>query len=69
MVGMAKTPKKQAPAPDKRKRNTIFITIDDATEDRLQRFLDSQRVKPDRAAVGLTALLEFLDRVEAEAKK
>ena len=67
MVRMAKKPSSQA-ASEKKKRNTIFITLDDATEERLQRFLDSQRVKPDRAAVGLTAVLEFLDRVEAEKK-
>lgn len=65
MVGMAKTPNAKASA-DKKKRNTIFITLDEATEERLVRFMDSQRVKPDRAAVGLTALLEFLDRVEKE---
>jgi len=66
MVGMPKQPSK--PAAEKRKRNTVFITLDDATEARLQKFLDSQRVKPDRAAVGLTAILEFLDRVEKEKK-
>ena len=62
MVGMAKKPKQEA-AP-KRKRYHIFITLDEGTESRLQAFLDSHRVKPDRAAVAFTALLEFLDRVE-----
>lgn len=69
MVRMAKAPKPQAETGDKRKRNTIFISLDDATELRLQKFLETHRVKPDRAAVGLAALLEFLDRVEAEAKQ
>jgi hypothetical protein len=73
MVSMAKTPSSKASAEskassEKKKRNTVFITLDDATEARLQNFLDRQRVKPDRAAVGLTAILEFLDRVEAEKK-
>lgn len=67
MLDMAK--KQTAKPAEKKKRNAIFLTLDDATEARLLRFIDSQRVKPDRAAVGLTALLEFLDRVEAEAKK
>lgn len=65
MLAMAKQPKANEP---KRKRNSIFLTLDDATETRLQRFLDRQRVKPDRAAVALTALLEFLDREEKAQK-
>ncbi|MBP3960945.1 hypothetical protein J8F10_37465 [Gemmata sp. G18] len=68
MVSMAKKPSSKASATEKKKRHTIFITLDDETEERLQRFLKSQRVTPDRAAVGLTAILEFLDRVEAEKK-
>lgn len=59
-------PKADSPG-GKRKRNAIFLTLDDAIESRLQKFLDSQRVKPDRAAVALTALIEFLDRVDAES--
>lgn len=47
-----------------KKRNTIQITLNPAVETRLQKFLDRQRIKPDRAAVALTALLEFLDREE-----
>ena len=50
------------PSAEKKKRNVIQITLDDAAERALQEFLDRQRVKPDRAAVALTALLEFLDR-------
>ena len=73
MLAMPKEPKKpKTPKSEqggKRKRNAIFITLDDPTEGRLQAFLDLQRVKPDRAAVALTALLEFLDRVEQERAK
>jgi len=73
---VAKKPKQPTPGGDpppstetsKRKRNAIFVTLDDATEVRLQRFLDRQRVKPDRAAVALTAVIEFLDREEAAQK-
>ena len=61
MVSMAKSPRKPS---DKRKRFHIFITLDESTEGRLQAFLDRHRVKPDRAAVAYTALLEFLDKVE-----
>jgi len=77
---VAKTPKQlpppAAPEPEpqpstdssKRKRNAIFVTLDEDTEARLQRFIDRQRVKPDRAAVAFTALVEFLDREEAARK-
>ena len=61
MVRMAKSPKGGA---GKRKRYHIFITLDEETEKRLQAFLDRHRVRPDRAAVAYTALLEFLDKVE-----
>lgn len=56
----------KGPAPPeaagKRKRNVVFVSLDDATEDALQRFLKSQRVPPDRGAVGFTAIVEFLTR-------
>lgn len=64
-------PQPPPPAADKekRKRNAIFVTLDEATEVRLQRFIDQQRVKPDRAAVAFTALLEFLEREENARKE
>ena len=68
MVRMAKKPTKPADEAGKRKRNAVFVTLDEATEARLQRFIDAQRVKPDRASVVLTALLEFLDREDAAKK-
>lgn len=79
MSFVADKPKKPKPAPGtpptegegtaKRRRHAVFVTLDDATEARLQRFIDGQRVKPDRAAVAFTALVEFLDRIEAEGDK
>lgn len=45
-----------------KKRYTVFITLDDATEAALVRFIADQRVRPERAAVGLTALTEFLTK-------
>lgn len=80
MEFVAKTPKQPKPPqppgdpapegePGKRKRNAIFVTLDDAIEARLQRFIDRQRIKPDRAAVAYTALVEFLDREEADGDK
>lgn len=79
MLGVAKTPKNPTPAPagdpvpeqdagGKKKRHVVFLTLDDIIEARLQRFIDRQRIKPDRAAVGLTALIEFLEREEAAEK-
>jgi hypothetical protein len=59
MTGMAKQPKKVSEKP---KRNVVFITLDDATETALQHFIDAQPVKPERSAVGFTALVDFLKR-------
>jgi hypothetical protein len=47
---------------EKRRRNVIFISLDDRIEAALQKFLSRHRVKPDRSAVGLAALIEFLER-------
>lgn len=65
MPVMGRKPKAKSAdaAGGKPRRNVIFITLDGPTEDAVTRFINSQRVKPDRAAVGLTALLEFLDKV------
>ena len=58
------TPKKPAAGKkaEKRKRNVIFVTLDEDTEALLQKFLDGQRVPPDRSAVAYTALVEWLKR-------
>ncbi len=55
MVGMAK--QKSEP---KKKRLSVFLSIDEATGAALQRFIDAQRVKPTAPAVAFTALVEFL---------
>jgi hypothetical protein len=67
-VKMGRKPKNPAgeqPAP--KKRNVIFVTLDDTTERRLQLLIDRHRIKPDRAAVALTALIELLDREKIPA--
>jgi hypothetical protein len=51
-----------AESADKRKRNVIFVTLDDATEAALQQFIKSQRIAPERSAIGFAALVEFLTR-------
>lgn len=61
MIVMAE---KKSKTSSSKKRNTIQFGLDEDTEVRFQRWLDRQRVKPDRAAVGLTAFLEFLEREE-----
>lgn len=69
MLAVAKKPKPSVEdAGQKRRRNVVFLSLDDATEERLQRFIKSQRVQPDRAAVAFTALVEFLDRIDREKK-
>ncbi len=70
MTAMAKEkpkPVESKPEP-KRKRNVVFVSLDDETNARLQRFLDKQRIAPDRAAVAFAALIEFLDREEKRDK-
>lgn len=62
---MGRKPKDATPPPPdepRKKRNAIFLTLDGETERRLQLFLGQHRIQPDRAAVALTALKEFLDR-------
>jgi hypothetical protein len=53
------TPEEGKPA---KKRNVIFVTLDEGTEWRLQQLIDRHRIKPDRAAVAFTAIIELLDR-------
>lgn len=62
MLAVAKKQTKADEPASKKRRNVIFITLDDEIEASLQGFIDSQRIKPDRAAIGLTALIEFLER-------
>lgn len=54
--------KPKKPQASKAKRNVVFVTLDEATESALERFIASQRVRPERAAVGFAALVEFLTR-------
>ena len=66
MVAMAKkktpiTPK-DGGEPAKKKRNVIFISLSDADEAALQALINTHRIKPDRSAVGYTALIELLKR-------
>ena len=65
MIGMAEKPPKSAKGTSgAKKRNVIQITLDQDADAKLQKFIDRQRIKPERAAVVLTALLEFLAREE-----
>jgi predicted transcriptional regulator len=61
MVGMARSPKPPKP-PKKSRGPVLFIRLDDRTEAELVAFMRAQRVEPDRSAVGLKALHEFLER-------
>lgn len=58
MLGM--TEKKQAKKTSKDRGPALFVRIDDDTEAALQDFIGAQDVPPDRQAVGLKALHEFL---------
>lgn len=59
MAVMAK--RKTTPA-DARKTPTLHMRLSDELEAALVRFISSQRIKPDRTAVGLTALEELLTK-------
>ncbi len=60
MIPVMSKQKKQ-PATDAKKPNPIlYLRLDDDTEAALQAFLARQEVKPDRTAVGMTALHQFL---------
>lgn len=50
------------PKPDAvgKRRNVVFLTLDDDTETALESFRGDQLVPPDRAAVGVKALQDFL---------
>jgi hypothetical protein len=61
MVTMAKSTKRGAKS-EKPKRNVVFVTLDEATEAALQRFLAAQRIPPERSAVGFAAIVEFLSK-------
>lgn len=58
---MATMSKKRESMP-KSKANVLFMRLSQDVENALVAFQNAQRVKPDRTAIGLTALLEFLER-------
>lgn len=61
MVGMAKETRKSVPSkPAKKRGPVLFITLDDETEAGLVAYIASHEVPPDRSAVGLVALRQFL---------
>lgn len=65
MVVMSKPKPPRAPKEDgaaRKKRNVIFLTLSDADEAALLAFIGTHRIKPDRSAVGYTALVELLKR-------
>ncbi len=53
-------PKKPAKKPAKKRGPVLFITMDEGTDAELHAYLAAQDVAPDRSAVGLKALREFL---------
>ncbi len=57
MQVMAKEPKKPVAKP---RGPVLFVRLDDQTESELVAFIRAQRVEPDRSAVGMKALHEFL---------
>lgn len=65
MAYMAKSNRRTEPVPDApspKKRNAIFVSLDDDTEAAIREFIAAQRIPPDRSAVGFTALVELLTR-------
>jgi hypothetical protein len=59
MPVMAK--RKTTPA-DAKRTPTLHMRLSDELEAALSRFIASQRIKPDRTAVGITALEELLSK-------
>lgn len=53
---------KQKPKPAKDRGPVLYIRLDDPTEAALQAFIKAQTVEPDRTAVGLKSLHEFLTK-------
>lgn len=53
--------KQKPPKPGSKDRGPVlYLRLDEPTEDALQAFIRAQTVEPDRTAVGLKALHEFL---------
>jgi hypothetical protein len=53
---------KKKPAPEKKPQPVLFLRLDAATEAALVGYINSQEAPPDRTAVGLAALRQFLTR-------
>lgn len=65
MLSMAKNPKSNpgpAPKPSKDRGPVLYLRLTEDHEAALVAFINAQRIKPDRTAVGLTALEELLAR-------
>ncbi len=53
-------PKKGQKAAPKDRGPVLYVRLDNTTEQALQAFMKAQTVEPDRSAVGMKALHEFL---------
>jgi hypothetical protein len=64
MISVMSKPKKKPQAePDKANRGPVlYLRLTEEHEAALQSLIKSQRIKPDRTAVGLTALEELLHK-------
>jgi hypothetical protein len=60
MIVMGKKKKPTADRPAKDRGPVLYLRLTDDHERALQAFIDAQRIKPDRTAVGLAALEELL---------
>lgn len=59
IAGMSKQPAKK-PKRDKESVPVVYLRLDDDTDTALRAYIAAQEVPPDRAAVGMTALRQFL---------
>lgn len=65
MIGAMSKRKKPGPAPSgtaKERGPILYLRLDDALEAAIQKFIKAQVVPPDRTAVGIIALQQFLER-------
>jgi len=54
--------KQRKPSGKSKPRLVLFVTLTQSDEDALQAYIAAQDVEPDRSAVGLKALHEFLSK-------
>lgn len=61
-MGVMTQPKKKPNREAKSRQPSMYLRYDEATDEAVRAFIAAQPVPPDKNAVGLTALHQFLER-------